>query len=240
VTTGVVNGHRRVTTGVVNGPLAGTRTRAEHLSWASIPGTRALPPRIPRRVPLVRLAYAARPQRRPERPGDLGVAHEIAVPRRQVARPKPDWADRGLAKFVQLDGLIETLRIIVTNGHVTRAQSAAITGHRLRQAGTKCHEALVFWCTRSSDIQTGSFPQTSLEHAGRLPAGASGSSPRGGGHEEPAHRFYVSRVRLDRRDRPEPACGAAKVLGPSSPLAGSSGQRSTRDLPVHHVGRDLG
>ena len=108
MTTGVVNGHRRVTTGVVNGPLAGTRTRAEHLSWASIPGTRALPPRIPRRVPLVRLAYAARPQRRPERPGDLGVAHEIAVPRRQVARPKPDWADRGLAKFVQLDGLIET------------------------------------------------------------------------------------------------------------------------------------
>ena len=50
----------------------------------------------------------------------LGVAHEIAVPRRQVARSKPDWADRGLAKFVQLNGLIETLRIIVTNGHVPK------------------------------------------------------------------------------------------------------------------------
>jgi hypothetical protein len=38
-----------VTIGVVNGPLSGARTSAEHLSWASIPGTRALPARIPRR-----------------------------------------------------------------------------------------------------------------------------------------------------------------------------------------------
>src|SRR5208282_6074458 len=54
--------------------LSGARIRAEHLSWASILGARALPPRIPHRVPRVRVACAARPQRCLERPGDLGVA----------------------------------------------------------------------------------------------------------------------------------------------------------------------
>jgi hypothetical protein len=41
--------------------LSGARTRVEHLSWASILGARALPPRIPRRVPRVRVACAAHP-----------------------------------------------------------------------------------------------------------------------------------------------------------------------------------
>ena len=209
-----------MTTGVVNGPLSGARTPAEHLSWASILSARALPPRIPRRVPLVRLAYAARPQRRPERPGDLGVAHEIAVLRRQVARSKPDWADRGLAKFMQLNGLIETLRIIVRNGHVTQAQSAAITGHRLRQAGTQCHEALVFWCTRSSDTQTGKFPADITRTRCLLAAGASGSSPLGGGHEEPAHRFTSRACAWIGATGLKSGCGAARVLGTSSLLAG--------------------
>lgn len=40
--------------------LSGARTRAEHLSWSSILSAGALPPRIPRRVPHVRVACAAR------------------------------------------------------------------------------------------------------------------------------------------------------------------------------------
>jgi aryl-alcohol dehydrogenase-like predicted oxidoreductase len=40
------------------------RTRAEHLTWASILGTHALPPRLSAHDPVVRLAGAARPQRR--------------------------------------------------------------------------------------------------------------------------------------------------------------------------------
>ena len=42
------------------GSLSGASTRAEHLSWASTLSARALPPRIPRRVPRVRVACAAR------------------------------------------------------------------------------------------------------------------------------------------------------------------------------------
>ena len=41
--------------------LSGARSRAEHLSWSSILSAGALPPRIPRRVPHVRVACAARP-----------------------------------------------------------------------------------------------------------------------------------------------------------------------------------
>jgi hypothetical protein len=41
--------------------LPGARTRVEHLSWASILGARALPPRLPRRVPRIRVACAANP-----------------------------------------------------------------------------------------------------------------------------------------------------------------------------------
>ena len=71
--TRAVNAARRQAWAAVEA-LSGARTRAEHLSWASILGARALPPRIPRRVPLVCVACAARPQRCLERPGDLGVA----------------------------------------------------------------------------------------------------------------------------------------------------------------------
>ena len=49
-------------------------TRAEHLTWASILGTRALPPRLSAHDPVVRLAGAARAQRHIERRGDLGAA----------------------------------------------------------------------------------------------------------------------------------------------------------------------
>src|SRR5260370_35084087 len=54
--------------------LWGARTRAEHLTWASILGTRALPPRLPAHGPAVRLADAARAQRHVQRRGDPGAA----------------------------------------------------------------------------------------------------------------------------------------------------------------------
>jgi len=54
--------------------LWGTRTSAEHLTWDSIPGTRALPPSLSARAPAVQLAGAAHPQRHLQRRGDRGTA----------------------------------------------------------------------------------------------------------------------------------------------------------------------
>jgi hypothetical protein len=54
--------------------LWGARTSADHLTWASILSTRALPPGLSAHAPAVRLAGAAHPQRRLQRRGDLGTA----------------------------------------------------------------------------------------------------------------------------------------------------------------------
>ena len=59
--------------------------------------------------------------------------------------------------------------------------------------GELCREqALVFWCDRPSDTQTGEISpkQTSLEHATQPRAGyrAVRLLPWGGGHDRPAHR----------------------------------------------------
>ena len=52
----------------------GARTRAEHLTWASTLGARALSPRLSAHGPVVRLAGAARAERHLEGRGDSGVA----------------------------------------------------------------------------------------------------------------------------------------------------------------------
>src|SRR6266700_3258473 len=56
------------------GTLWGARTSAEHLTWASILGGRALPPRLSAHGPVVRLARAPCPMRRLQVRGDLGTA----------------------------------------------------------------------------------------------------------------------------------------------------------------------
>jgi len=81
--------------------LVVTRDGGLPLTWRAYPGDRPDVTQFPDMIDQLKDRYEA-------------------VPRRQVARSKPDWADRGLAKFVQLNGLIETLRIIVTNGHVPK------------------------------------------------------------------------------------------------------------------------
>ena len=56
------------------GGLWRARTRAEHLTWASTLGTRALPTRLSAHDRVVRLAGAARAQRHLQRRGDLDLA----------------------------------------------------------------------------------------------------------------------------------------------------------------------
>ena len=110
--------------------LSGARTRAEYLSWASILGARALPPRIPAVSRLFAwLALLARSDASKD-VEILVLRHEIAVLRRQVARPKPDWADRacsprwhgccpgtcGLHRIVTPGTLLAWHRRLVKNG----------------------------------------------------------------------------------------------------------------------------
>src|SRR5258708_9445786 len=64
------------------------RTCADHLTWASILGTRALPPPLPVHDPVVRLAGAARPQRRIQGRGDLGAAARGRSPAPSGRPPK--------------------------------------------------------------------------------------------------------------------------------------------------------
>jgi hypothetical protein len=54
-------------------PLWRAKTRAEHLTWASILGGRAYSPSLRAYDPVVRLGGAARPQRHRQRRRDLGT-----------------------------------------------------------------------------------------------------------------------------------------------------------------------
>jgi AcrR family transcriptional regulator len=97
--------------------LCRARTRAEHLTWASILGTHALPPRLSAHDPVVRLAGAARAERHIERRGDLGAAARGRGAPPPGHPPEPDWADRAaIAALARLLPRHLLLHRIVTPG----------------------------------------------------------------------------------------------------------------------------
>jgi hypothetical protein len=71
--------------------LWSARTHAQHLTWSSNLGAHALSPRL---SPLARLFSWLALLARSDAAQDaeiLVLRHEVAVLRRQIARPKPDW-----------------------------------------------------------------------------------------------------------------------------------------------------
>jgi hypothetical protein len=79
-----------------SGILWRARTRAEHLTWASILGGRA---HSPPHLLMIRLFGWVALLARSDTSKDVEILvlrHEIVVLRRQVTSPKPDWADRAV------------------------------------------------------------------------------------------------------------------------------------------------
>ena len=108
---------RRLDSGSQDPGVWGARTRAEHLTWASTLGARALSSRLPARNRLFGWVVLLARSGASKDAEILVLWHEVTVLRRRVARPKPGWAGRAvITALVQLLPRRLRLQRIVTPG----------------------------------------------------------------------------------------------------------------------------